>query len=65
MKNIAIYNLLKYAAIAGNLIWVLCILRTGINEGFHRTRVEVVSYTGLLVLPRLNAVLLYRKEKTS
>ena len=59
MKNIGIYNLLKYAAIAGSIIYVLWILVNGITEGFRGTIVEVVSYIGLILLLSLNIILLY------
>jgi hypothetical protein len=59
MNNISIYNLLKYAAIAGSIIYVLWILVNGITEGFRGTIVEVVSYIGLILLLSLNIILLY------
>jgi hypothetical protein len=65
MKNIGLYNLFNYAAIAGNVIYVLWILRNGIDEGFSGSIVQIVSYVGLLFLLMLNTVLLYRKEKTN
>lgn len=65
MKNINIYNLLKYAATAGNVIFVLWILRNGINEGFRGTMPEIASYIGLIFLLTLNTILLYRKEKAN
>ncbi len=55
-------KLLRFAAIFGNIIYVLWILRNGINEGFKATPVQAVSLSGLLVLLILNAVLIYRKK---
>jgi hypothetical protein len=63
MNRNVINNLLRYIAIAGNVIYVLWILVNGINEGFKGTTVEIVSYVGLLLLLALNTVLLFRKEK--
>jgi hypothetical protein len=60
---IRVRSLLRYAAIAGNVIYVLWIVRNGINEGFRGRLVEVVSLVGLLVLLILNAVLLYHRDK--
>lgn len=54
---------LRYAAIAGNVVYILWIVRNGINEGFRGRPVEVVSLVGLLVLLTLNAVLLSRRDK--
>ena len=61
MKNNDIFNLFKYAAIAGNVLFVLWILANGIYESFSGTPIEVVSYIGLILLLMLNTVLLYRK----
>ena len=61
MKNIGIFDLFKYAAIAGNVLFVLWILANGINESFTGTPIEVVSYIGLILLLMLNTVLLYGK----
>lgn len=61
MKNIGVYNLLKFAAIAGNALYVLWSLINGINESFNGTIVEIISYIGLMLLLILNSVLLYRK----
>ncbi|MCX5969930.1 MAG: hypothetical protein NTV14_00170 [Coprothermobacterota bacterium] len=60
---IRVRSLLRYAAIAGNVIYVLWIVRNGISEGFRGRLVEVVSLIGLLVLLILNAVLLCHRDK--
>jgi hypothetical protein len=49
---------LRYAAIAGNIVFLLWILYNGVNGGFRGTRPKVVSYVGLAVLLLLNAILL-------
>ncbi len=56
------YKLLRYAAIVGNSMYILWILRNGINEGFRGTLVQVVSDIGLVFLLLLNLLLLYRKK---
>ncbi len=62
MNKTAIYKILRYAAILGNGVYFLWILRNGINEGFSGGSVQVVSYIGLLFLLILNILLLYRKN---
>jgi hypothetical protein len=49
---------LKTATIAANFIFVLWILRNGINEGFQGTFIEKVSYISLMCLLSLNSILL-------
>jgi hypothetical protein len=57
-----VFNMLKYIAIFGNVIYILWILRNGIDEGFSGTIVQVASYSGLIVLLILNSILIYRKK---
>jgi hypothetical protein len=63
MKNISLYNLLKYLAIAGNVLFILWVTYNGIDEGFSGTLVQKASYAGLMVLLVLNTVLILRREK--
>jgi hypothetical protein len=65
MKKDAVDNLFKYAAVAGNVLFVLWMLSNGINEGFKGTIYQIVSYIGLTLLLTLNTVLLLQKDKTS
>jgi len=51
---------LRYAAIAGDVVFMLWILRNGLEEGFRGTPVELASFAGLTVLLALNAALLVR-----
>jgi hypothetical protein len=60
-KNSPIYRLLSFFAIAGNILFVLWILRNGINEGFRGTPLEVASYISLMILLLLNSFLLYKR----
>jgi hypothetical protein len=53
---------LRYAAITGNVLYVLWIVRNGINEGFRGRPAEIVALAGLLVLLILNAALLFRRD---
>jgi hypothetical protein len=54
---------LRYFAIAGRVFFALWILYNGVNEGFRGTRLEVVSYIGLIALLVLNALLLVRGQR--
>jgi len=63
MENSKIYKLLRYIAIAGNISFILWILRNGINEEFSGTIVQKVSYVALLILLVLNIVLIYRHQR--
>lgn len=64
MNENAVYGLLKYAAVAGNILFVLWMLLNGIAEGFKATIYEIASYIGLTLLLTLNTVLLLHKDKT-
>jgi hypothetical protein len=57
------HSLFRYAAIAGNVVYVLWILRNGIDEGFAGGLVQFVSMIGLMLLLALNAVLLWHRER--
>lgn len=54
---------LRYAAIVGNILYMLWIIRNGIDEGFRATVVQKISYAGILILLALDSVLLYKKPK--
>jgi hypothetical protein len=63
MNSGRLISLLKYIAIAGNIIFVLWILYNGFNEGFKATGPEMVSYVGLILLLALNCILLGLKPR--
>jgi hypothetical protein len=48
----------RYAAMVGNMLFLVWILYNGIDEGFKGTRVEVLSYVALMVLLLFNTILL-------
>lgn len=54
-------ELFSWAAIAGNILFVLWILYNGINENFQGTVIEKISYISLMALLTINAFLLLRK----
>jgi len=59
------YDLFRPIAIFGNIIFILWILLNGINEGFSGTVLAKISYIALLILLALNAILLYRRHRTT
>jgi len=63
MHDNKIWFFLKYAVIAGNIIFILWILYNGIDEGFKGTMVELFSAVGLIGLLALNSILLLLKVK--
>lgn len=63
MKNNQLIALLKFAAIAGNILFMLWITYNGINEGFKGTLPEKISYIGLMVLLGLNSVLIFHNKQ--
>lgn len=56
-------ELLSWAAIVGNILFVLWILYNGINENFQGTTIEKISYITLMGLLTVNAFLLIRKTR--
>jgi hypothetical protein len=58
MKSKQVLILIKYLAIAGNIIFVLWILYNGISEGFVGSALEKLSYIGLMGLLTLNTILI-------
>ncbi len=54
---------LRYAALAGNVIYILWIVRNGIDEGFKGVgSVQAVSLAGLLCLLVLNSILVWKRK---
>ncbi len=56
-------ELLSWAAVAGNILFLLWILYNGINENFQGTTIEKISYITLMGLLAVNALLLIRKNR--
>jgi len=54
----SLVELFSWAAVAGNILFVLWILYNGINAGFHGTLLEKISYIGIMGLLTVNTVLL-------
>ena len=62
MKNINLYDVFKYLAVAGNVLFILWVTYNGIDEGFRGTIYQILSYIGLVGLLVLNTVLILRKK---
>ena len=54
-----VFIILRFIILFGNFIFILWIIRNGINEGFKATIVEKVSISGLLLLLLLNSIIIY------
>lgn len=65
MKNekLTLTKLLFWAALAGNVLFILWILFNGMNEGFQGTLPEKASYAGLMGLLAINSFLLLRSRR--
>ena len=61
METKPIITLIKYAAIAGNVLFVLWILFNAMDEGFQGTLPEKLSAIGLIGLLSVNCILLLMK----
>jgi len=61
MLNKEFILFLKYAAFAGNILFILWVTYNGINEGFRGTVCQKISYFSLMGLLILNCVLLFIK----
>lgn len=53
---------MRFAALAGNTLFILWIIYNGIDEGWKGVRlIEAMSLIGLVILLALNSVLLWKK----
>ena len=62
-NNSTFFDFLRYAAIAGNGLFILWILYNGIDEGFKANLIQIVSYLSLIFLLILNTFLLFRSQR--
>jgi len=63
MKNKELVSLLGYAAIFGNIVFILWIIYNAIDDGFDGRLLEVLSFIGLTVLLTVNSFLLINAKK--
>ena len=59
----ALHELLTYAAVAGNGLFILWMLYNGMDEGWHATPYQLLSYAGLTFLLILNTYLVLRRPR--
>ncbi|MEO6850514.1 MAG: hypothetical protein ABI166_07785 [Mucilaginibacter sp.] len=55
--------LLRYAAIAGNALFILWVSFNAMDEGFSGTTIEKLSYIALMVLLITNILLLINRPR--
>jgi hypothetical protein len=53
---------LRYVAISGNVVFILWVVRNGLESGFRGTPAEVASFVGLVALLTLNTGLLLARR---
>ena len=57
--------LLRFAALTGNIAFVLWVTFNGLKEGFSGTIYQKLSYIGLVGLLSINSFLILRKSTTN
>jgi len=62
MNKLLFWKYLRYILILGNILFILWIIRNGINEGFSGSIVSKVSYISLVILLGFNAVFIFRNK---
>ncbi len=63
MRNNLLISFLRYAAIVGNVVFLLWILFNGINEGFKAPLAEKFYYVGVMGLLAINSFCLLSRTK--
>ena len=61
-QNSKSLNVLRFLTVAGNIIFILWIIRNGINEGFSGSIVEIFSYLSLILLLVLNTFFIFNQR---
>ena len=56
-------SLLKFLAVAGNILFILWLLYNGVDEGFRASAYQLLSYIGLTILLLLNSYLVLSADK--
>ena len=65
MNNTKFISFLRYAAIGGNILFILWISFNAMDEGFSGTLIEKLSYFALVGLLLTNIVLLLIKQRSN
>jgi len=63
MRNKQLLFFVRYAAVIGNILFLLWITYNGIEEGFRGTIYQKLSFAGLSVLLLVNSFFLVSKVK--
>jgi hypothetical protein len=58
MQNKNLAFLMRFAAISGNILFILWATYNGVKEGFRGTLPEKISYVGLMSLLALNSYII-------
>ena len=56
------WRVARFGAIAADLLFILWIVRNGIDEGFAARGAELASYIALVLLLALNVTLIWRSR---
>lgn len=62
MLSTSFINTLRYAAVGGNILFILWVLFNAMDEGFQGTLPEKFSMVGLILLLTLNSLFLLNKN---
>ncbi|HYM95413.1 MAG TPA: hypothetical protein VET23_14845, partial [Chitinophagaceae bacterium] len=62
MRNKELFLFLKYAAVAGNILFMLWITYNALKEGFNGTFWEKLSCISLMGLLMVNSILVLGKQ---
>lgn len=62
MQNKQLITFLRYAAITGNILFMLWVTMNALKERFSGTIYEKISYVGLMGLLILNSFLITKKS---
>jgi hypothetical protein len=65
MNSTKFISLLRYAAIAGNILFILWVSFNAMDEGFSGTLIEKLSYFALVGLLITNIVLLLINQRAN
>ena len=63
METYKLNSLLRYAALTGNILFILWISFNAMDEGFKGTLIQKLSAIGMVILLILNCVLLINSNK--
>lgn len=65
MPNKQFIAFLRFAAISGNILFILWVTVNGLKEGFSGTIYQKLSYIGLVVLLSINSFFILRRPSAT